>query len=224
MKKAAFGFVILLVLGACIPINIPGFPTPTLQTQDSPTQTEIAPTPTPLLPSPTTVLASNTDTPLPPPPAATNTDAVGIAPTVTFPPPADLTATTVPPNQSNTNTPTLVAGAPTFTPTLVPGGPTLTPTLGILTYGTLPPSVPFNEITIWNKSKAQAYISLQVTLPDGRYAILEYPVERIVKIKAPIGSYVYVAWVGGNKMVGTFMLTSSDGLTITLFKDKVVIQ
>jgi hypothetical protein len=114
--------------------------------------------------------------------------------------------------------------ANTSTATLVPGAPTLTPTLGILTYGTLPPSVPFNTITVSNQSKRQAYISLQVTLNDGRYAILEYPVQGTIKVKAPIGSYLYVAWVGGNKMVGGFRLTSTDSLTIILFRDKVVLK
>lgn len=75
-----------------------------------------------------------------------------------------------------------------------------------------------------NRSKAQAYISLQVTMPDGRYSIIEYPVYGHVKVKAPIGYYVYVAWVGGNKMTGTFRLTSADSLTILLYKDKVVIK
>jgi hypothetical protein len=96
--------------------------------------------------------------------------------------------------------------------------------LGILKFGTLPPEVPFNGITIWNRSKAQAYISLQVTLNDGRFSIIEYPVEGQVKIKAPLGSYVFVAWVGGNKMTGGFRLTSTDDLVIILYKDKVVIK
>jgi hypothetical protein len=215
MKKIAFGLMILLTLGACLPFDIPGSPTGTPITQDLPTQTDVAPTPTALLPSPTTVLVSVTDTPLPPS-APINTDAVVLAPSVTSPPnltTTPATSTDLPANSAFTSTPTLVSGAPT-----------LTPTLGILTYGTLPPSVPFNTITIWNKSKAQAYISLQVTLPDGRFSILEYPVEKMINVKAPLGSYVYVAWVGGNKMVGSFRLSSADSLTIILFKDKVVIQ
>lgn len=91
-------------------------------------------------------------------------------------------------------------------------------------YGTLPPYVPFSDITVWNKSRAEAYISLQVTINDGRYSILEYPVRNRVKVKAPLGSYVYVAWVGGAKFVGTFRLSSTDSLTIYLYKDKVVIR
>jgi hypothetical protein len=105
-----------------------------------------------------------------------------------------------------------------------PGGATLTPTLGILTYGTLPPAVPYAAIILVNKSKTQAYISLQVTTAQGGPTIIEYPVEGTVKIQAPTGSYLYVAWVGGRKMVGEFRLRNSDDLTITLFKDKVVVQ
>lgn len=61
-------------------------------------------------------------------------------------------------------------------------------------------------------------------MPDGKYSIIEYPVEGRVKIDAPVGSYLYVAWVGGRKMVGTFKLSHDDDLTITLYRDKIVIK
>jgi hypothetical protein len=104
------------------------------------------------------------------------------------------------------------------------GQATASPTLGIRTYGTLPPEVPYSNITLVNKAKAEAYISLQVTMPDGKYSIIEYPVEGRVKIQAPVGSYLYVTWVGGRKMVGEFRLRNNDDLTITLYKDRVTIQ
>jgi len=88
----------------------------------------------------------------------------------------------------------------------------------------LPPAVQFSNITLVNKAKAEAYISLQVTMPDGQYSIIEYPVEGRIKIQAPVGSYLYVTWVGGRKMVGEFRLKNNDDLTITLYKDRVVIQ
>jgi hypothetical protein len=110
------------------------------------------------------------------------------------------------------------------TATLAAGQATASPTLGIRTYGTLPPAVPFSQITLINKAKAEAYISLQVTMPDGKFSIIEYPVAGSVKIKAPVGSYLYVAWVGGRKMVGNFRLPGGDDLSITLFKDRVVIK
>jgi hypothetical protein len=75
-----------------------------------------------------------------------------------------------------------------------------------------------------NKARAEAYISLQVTLNDGRYSILEYPVPNRVKIKAPLGRYIYVVWVGGNKLVGSFRLQADDSMTIYLYKDRVVLR
>jgi hypothetical protein len=90
-------------------------------------------------------------------------------------------------------------------------------------YGTLPPAVPFSHITLVNKANAEAYISLHVDL-DGSNTVIEYPVEGRIKIQAPVGFYTYVTWVGGRKMVGEFKLHGDDDLTITLFKDKVVIN
>jgi len=209
MKKFIFGLVVVFVLGACANIPLPGFPTPTTEFQPtSDSATETPPPPSALTP----ILVSNTDTASPPSP----TDVIVLAPSVT--PATDLTTTPA------TSTDLPANPASTNTATFVPGQPTLTPTLGILTYGTLPPSVPFNTITVWNRSKTQAYISLQVTLNDGRYAIIEYPVEGQINIKAPIGTYVYVAWVGGNKLVGGFRNQSDDSLVIILYKDKVVIK
>jgi hypothetical protein len=112
----------------------------------------------------------------------------------------------------------------TLSQPITPGLPTASPTLGIRLYGTLPPWVPFTNITLVNQARAEAYISLQVTLNDGRYSILEYPVSRRVKVKAPLGSYIYVAWIGGAKFVGSFRLSEADSLTIYLYRDKVVIR
>ncbi len=222
MKKVIPALVVLLVVGACLPtVPTPISPTATAVIGSSNTPTlapsnTAPPSETPVVfnPSVTAVSASSTpestatSSPLPnlTSTLATSTDA-----------PATLAQSTATGAQS-----TATVAQLTSTPTL--GGPSLTPTLGILKYGTLPPEVPFNRITLVNRSKRQAYISLQVTMPDGRYSIIEYPVYGQVKIKAPLGYYVYVAWVGGNKMTGTFRLTSTDGLAIYLFKDKVVIK
>jgi hypothetical protein len=124
-----------------------------------------------------------------------------------------------------TTTPATATRGPadaTFTATLAAASPaTSIPTLTIRLWGTLPPAVPSSDIILINKSKAQAYISLQVTSPDGRYAVIEYPVVGRIEIKAPLGSYLYVAWVGGNKMVGNFKLHGHEELSITLYKDKI---
>jgi len=104
------------------------------------------------------------------------------------------------------------------------GTPTLTPTLGILTYGTLPPAVPFSKVTLINKSKAQAYISLQNYPANGNTAILEYPVGKRVEVKAPLGYYVYIVWVGGRQITGSFTLHKDNDVTIIIYKDKVITQ
>ena len=94
----------------------------------------------------------------------------------------------------------------------------------MLTYGTLPPAVPSSTVYLVNKSKAQAYISLQLCDTEAAGAILEYPVQNTVKIKAPIGNYLYVVWVGGKKLTGTLKVRKNNDLSITIYKDKVVIH
>lgn len=115
---------------------------------------------------------------------------------------------------------------PTDTSTLVPGQVTLTasPTLGVRTYGTLPPqNRPYTDITITNKSKAEAYISLQIVTDQG-YTIIEYPVEKTVRISIPTGDYTYVAWVGGRKFVGYFHAYQFEAASITIYKDKIIVN
>lgn len=214
------GSIFALVLGACLPFSITSTPSPgptvdVAGTADTVIKTAAAQT---LTAQPTSTSAPLTDT-------ATPVLESTITPTVESP-----TATQTPTVTPTSNvTPTLVTATsvstnPTFALTVVGGQTELTPTLGILKYGTLPPAVPFSHITLINRSKAQAYISLQVTMNDGRHSIIEYPVQGTIKIQAPIGYYIYVAWVGGNKMVGDFNLHHDVDLSITLYKDRVVIQ
>jgi hypothetical protein len=240
MKKNVLVLATLLALlfGACS--QIPGL-TPTPGTASSPTinpdelfQTAVAQTLTAL---PTLPSGSVTDTAIPglettPPPdtetptpvaspVLSNTDTPGVTQTPT--PIIDLSAT------SGTATgfvPTATSLPANVTPpaTLAAGQVTPIWTLAIRTYGTLPPAVPFSQVTLINKANTEAYISLQVTMPDGTYSIIEYPVEGRIKIDAPVGSYLYVAWVGGRKMVGEFRLSNNDDLSITLFRDRVVIK
>jgi hypothetical protein len=114
---------------------------------------------------------------------------------------------------------------PTNTATLAVGNPvTLTPTFTILLWGTLPPAVRSSDIRLVNRSKTEAYISLQVTSPEGGYAVLEYPVAGTLDIKAPVGSYLYVAWVGGRQMVGNFRLHGNEALTIILYRDRIEVK
>jgi hypothetical protein len=109
----------------------------------------------------------------------------------------------------------------TFTPNGTVGA---TETLHARFYGTLPPSVPYNSIELVNKSKTEAYISLQVTTADGLITILEYPVGGLFSVQAPVGKYKYVAWVGGNKLIGAFSLSKSNDIRITIYKDRIEIK
>jgi hypothetical protein len=148
---------------------------------------------------------------------------------------ATSAATQVPPvTPSETQTLTATIGM-SDTPTLASAGVLPSATLNPVTnatssttphpqhFGTMPPFLPFGNITLINRSKAQAYISLQCTTKEGFVTIIEYPVRGPVNVKAPAGKYVFVAWVGGRKMVGNFALDKDGELTIKLYKDKVVV-
>jgi hypothetical protein len=209
-----FAVVILLIIGACLPSNL--LPVTVAQpTVDAFALTQASvPTATFTLP-PTDTPVPVTDTSAPPTesPSATVTESATTSPipnlTTTF-----ATATEFAVTSSEGTTTLAVAGL---------GTTTSTPSH--LTYGTLPPqNHPFSQVTLINRSRAQAYISLQVNTRDFGPTIIEYYVHRMVRIKAPVGNYLYVAWVGGNKMVGNFRLTGDDDLSITLYKDRVVIK
>ncbi|MFN8411932.1 MAG: hypothetical protein U0Z26_06050 [Anaerolineales bacterium] len=124
------------------------------------------------------------------------------------------TGTLTTPSQTATPTSTSSAGFAT----------TPTETLHPRYYGTLPPNLPFGSIELRNRSKREVYISLQATTNDGYTTILEYPVAGNIKTKAPAGKYIYVVWVGGKKLSGTFSLGKSTDLSITIFKDHVEIK
>jgi hypothetical protein len=197
MKKIVLVTLTALLIGGCGIL-----PTPPV----IPTQPVIVESPTTV---PTeTFTALPTDTAVPATETFTSTADVLLNPTITPFSPENLTTTAA----TLSNTPTPISFPSTTTPS---------PTLGVLTYGTLPPAVPSKVITLWNKSKAEAYISLQQQ--EGG-AILEYPVKGQVRVDVPLGQYIYVAWVGGKKMTGSFRLSALDTIRITLYKDRVVIE
>ena len=212
MKKIAIAVLAAHLLGACLPFTpTPGPGVPTVDvagTVQAGAQTSVAQTLTAL---PTITVAPVTDTATPPIAVATDTATTDPSSPALVP---SLTTTPATANSTFTSTATL-ASAP---------GATSIPTLTIRTYGTLPPAVPFSTVFLVNKARTEAYISLQVTTVQGGPTIIEYPVEGTVKILAPTGQYLYVAWVGGRKMVGNFRLKQADELTITLFRDRVVIE
>src|SRR6266498_1709056 len=205
MKKTVFAVTVLFLIGSCSSLPSITNPTPNVDvaaTSAANVMNAVA----------QTLTAQPTLTSLPP--------------TLTLE--ATLSPTTVPPTTisepATAATGTFVVATSTNLPASIPAGSgTVTPTLGVLTYGTLPPAVPFTTVTLINRSKRQAYISLQVVTDKGGPTIIEYPVSGQIKIKAPIGQYLYVAWVGGREMVGEFRLHKDQDLSIILYKDRVEI-
>ncbi len=206
MKKTVFAVTVLFLIGSCSSLPSITNPTPNVDvaaTSAANVMNAVA----------QTLTAQPTLTSLPP--------------TLTLE--ATLSPTTVPPTTisetATAATGTFVVATSTNLPASIPAGSgTVTPTLGVLTYGTLPPAVPFTTVTLINRSKRQAYISLQVVTDQGGPTIIEYPVSGQIKIKAPIGQYLYVAWVGGREMVGEFRLHKDQDLSIILYKDRVEIK
>lgn len=226
MKKTAavLGLLLAVLLSGCQGIFTPtAAPGPTIDsaaTSDSLFKTAVAQTLTarPTLPS---APASATPT-LVPSPVLPPTDTPTSPATTTFTLPPDLST----PAATGTGIVPTATGGPANTtpsPTLAVGQVTAIWTLAVRKYGTLPPLVPFSHITLINKANAEAYISLHVDL-DGSNTVIEYPVKGRIKIEAPVGFYRYVVWVGGRKMVGEFKLPHGDDLSITLYRDKVVIK
>lgn len=217
-KFTVFALICVFALGACSALPAPTNAAPTVDiagTVNSIAQTAIAQTLT-AQPSPTATLVLDTATPPLAEPSVTST-AVPIVNTDT--PLPNLTTTPA------TATEGAAAPLPTFTQPAVSGSPTLTPTLGILTYGTLPPAiVPYTSIRLVNVSHRQAYVSLQVVTDKGGPTIIEYPVRKAVSVKIPVGSYTYVVWVGGRQLVGYFHVSKLDEPTLTIYKDKVIIE
>lgn len=223
-KKFAVFFVLSILLNACLPAfsqpPADSNPTPVSEAdlqltaavlsqqtlQALPTETSV-PTETPVIVTATLASATETQNSA----LLTLTATLGTG-TVTGSAGAELIAGTLP-----------FTGTPSAT-----HNPLATATSTIdpkpLSYGTLPPNLPFGFITIINKAKADAYISLRCVTKDDFVTILEYPVEGTVNAKAPAGKYTYVAWVGGRQFTGSFSLSNDDDLTITLFKDKITIK
>lgn len=225
MKRLIFLAIALnIVFTACAPA--PAQPTnsaPTIDLQAtaavlSQQTLQSLPTPT-LLPSETPVVAPPTETPIQPTPTETQNP---ILLTLT----ATLGTGTVAANGTSGTPVTSIPGSlqVTTTPSSTLDPAIATGTAHFQYYGTMPPNLPFGEITLINKSKAEVYVSLQCTTKEGYVTIIEYPVKNTVEAKAPLGQYVYVIWVGGNKLVGSFSLTQAKDVKITIFKDRATIK
>jgi hypothetical protein len=224
MKKTLFPALgLTLLLSACIPAFLQPTASPAPQVDLNATADVLVQASLEALQTPT---SAPSNTPVVITPTSTNT-VVPVTPSETQNPALlTLTATlgtgTVTTNTTITPTGTLPSPTPTATPNLAVS---ITPstTLHPRYYGTLPPALPSGRITLINKSKAEAYISLQCTTKDGYTTIIEYPVEGWLEVKAPAGKYIYVAWVGGRKMSGDFRLDTAEELTIRLYKDKITV-
>lgn len=227
MKKLLIVLVFSsLFLSACLPAfsqpqTTASTPTPILESDLQGTAAVLSqqtlqalPSPT-LEPSETPVISTPTNTEIPV--TATETQNPLLL-TLT----ATLGTGTVAP-ESLTGTPgaSTIVGTLPFTGTPVNNPLTQKTTPHPLFYGTLPPNLPYGTLNLFNKSHADAYISLRCVTKDGYVTILEYPVKRQVKTAAPAGNYTYVAWVGGRQFTGSFSLGKDEDLLITLFKDKI---
>jgi hypothetical protein len=188
-----------------------------------------------------TSIAEQTLQSFPTPPQLTETSAPSITPKVT-------TATNAPTITIPTETqnPILLTLTATLgTGTVIPGPQTTALGESILTAintpnpalintftgtahpqhsGTMPPDVPFGQVTLINRSKAEVYISLRCVTKDGHVTIIEYPVRATVRTDAPAGKYTYVVWVGGRQILGSFALSKSQDLMIMIYKDRVLIK
>jgi len=219
MKKILILVLVMVVTGACLPAPAPANPAPQVDVQatiDIIVQTAAAQT---LAAQPSPIVAPPTETGTPVV-ASSSTPTIDITETPSSSPVPNLTTTPVTATSGPGDNPSIT---PTSTLGSGVGALTLTPTLGPLTYGTLPPAVAFSQVSLVNKSKTQVYISLQLCDTEAAGAILEYPVKGTVKIKAPVGTYLYVVWVGGRQLTGTLQVPSNTDLTIRIYRDKVEI-
>ncbi|HEU4744908.1 MAG TPA: hypothetical protein VFS61_06715, partial [Anaerolineales bacterium] len=174
MKRNVIVLVSILALwsGACS--QIPGLtPTPgtgptvnpddQFKTAIAQTLTARPPATSPAATDTATPPALDTETPSPSAsPVISITDTFTATQTST--PILDLSATSV---TGTANVPTATGVPANLTPTSTLAAGQVTPvwTLAVRTYGTLPPAVPFSNVTLVNKAKTEAYISLQVTMP-----------------------------------------------------------
>ena len=80
--------------------------------------------------------------------------------------------------------------------------------------------------TVWliNKSETEVYISLSTSRADGSNGLNEFPVNNRLSVEIPTGWVDYVAYVGGRKFTGGFLLKEGTQHTITFNRSKVVVD
>ncbi len=144
-----------------------------------------------------------------------------LIPTGTFTPiphPSQVAETPAP---SASTTATLTATGGTAR-TLTPGGPSATSQP--FSIDTLPANTRYGTFRLENRSKTGVSVSFHCTTRQGYQTVLEYDVYRTTIVEAPLGDYVYVVYIGGHKYVGSFSYGQPSPLTITFYRDKVVIH
>lgn len=197
MKSLArYGIVLALVLllSSCLPAS-------SGQTAIEP------PVSTPTASSQATVEATTTLTILP---SSAPSSTLTIIPTATFTPIPTFTPT---------NDPTIASALSTnadISLTLVPGES--------ISLDKLPAGTVYGTIVINNNSETEADISLHCTTIHGLHTILEYNHVKHIAIQAPQGNYVYVVYLGSKMLSGGFSFLTLQKRSITIYKDRVVIQ
>lgn len=88
----------------------------------------------------------------------------------------------------------------------------------------LPAGTVYKRVRIENRAREQMDISLHCTTVKGLHTVIEYTNVRNLLIQAPEGDYVYVFYVGGHPLMGSFSLVKVPSVTITVYKDHVAIH
>lgn len=215
-RTAVLVLAMTLLLSACIPalpqLQLPSeAPVVDVQATDAAMVETHAVETLNALPTPTIEPATDT-----PEPTAADTESPTATETLT----PDPNITAMETGTVVTSTATITGTPPTATEFVVTATETLHPRF----FGTLPPAIPYGKIKLVNKSKAEAYISLQCTTIDGYTTIIEYPVYGRTRISAPAGKYTYVAWVGGRQYQGSFGLGKGNEIEIIIDKGKIIVQ
>lgn len=152
-----------------------------------------------------------------------------VAPGPLFTPTIGITFTPIPHGSPTAGTSTPTATASLTVTAASPTARTATPgataaSSGPVVIGELPANTPFGTIRLENRSKTGVSVSLHCTTNKGYQTIMEYDVYRRTIIEAPLGRYVYVVYIGGHKFVGSFTYGQASPLTITFYRDKVVVH
>ena len=171
------------------------------------------------------------------PAAAHVTASVEMMPTSTAVVTEMQTMSLVPAATTLVNTSGTFTAIPTFTSTNGPeisAASSLTPSasrpqetatvLESVSLDKLPPGTVYKTVRVENRSRSQMDISLHCTTLRGQQTVLEYEGVKNLTIQAPEGRYVYVVYVGGRQIVGSFEFLAAPNLTITVYADRVAIH